>query len=100
MLRHLDVAAKSKGHGKLVRACVAVEAGRAVAVTFTGDFFLEPPELLDELSQTLCGATAVDAAERVHAFFARQSHMMLIGAEAEDFAHVVLKALAGPAGPK
>ncbi|MBN2491564.1 MAG: biotin--protein ligase [Planctomycetes bacterium] len=93
MTRSVEVALKSAGHGKLVRACVVVEGERAAAVTFTGDFFLEPPELLEELGQAMCGATAVDAPERAREFLARQSHALLVGAVPEDFGRVVVEAL-------
>jgi hypothetical protein len=93
MSRHVEVALKSEGHGKLVRACVVVEGDRAAAVKFTGDFFLEPPELLDELGQAMGGATAADAPERAREFFSRQSQVLLIGAAPEDFARVVMKAI-------
>jgi len=94
MARQVEVSRKSERGGKLVRACVLVEGDRATSVTFTGDFFLEPPELLDELGQAVSGTTRDQVAERVHAWFARQTQLMLIGAVPEDFAAVVTKALA------
>lgn len=98
MTDQVDVAVKSVQHGKMVRACVVRErAGtpevRATTVTFTGDFFLEPAEVLDDLNEAMRGATAADAAERATAFFAVDRAMLLIGAGAEDFAAAVLKAL-------
>jgi len=94
MTKRIEVARKSRGDGKLVRACVVLEGERASAVTFTGDFFLEPPEVLEELSQAMSGSTAADAAQRARSFFARHSHgtLMLIGAAPEDFVRVVEKA--------
>lgn len=94
MARQVEASRKSEQGGKLVRACVLVEGDRAAAVTFTGDFFLEPPELLDELGQAVSGTTRDTAADRVNAWFARQARLMLIGAVPEDFAAVVAKALA------
>ncbi len=93
-VKQMDVALKSPDQGKLVRACVVVEGDVARNVLFSGDFFLEPAELLGELSLTLAGATAADVATRVHDFFARQPTMMLIGARPEDFIQLVEKALA------
>ena len=96
MPRQVDVALKSDGYGKLVRACVVVEGNHAASVNFTGDFFLEPPELLEELGQAMGGATREDAGDRASAFFARQNQCMLIGATPEDFARIVMKALDTP----
>jgi len=95
MTKRIEVALKSRDHGKLVRACVVLEGGRATAVTFTGDFFLEPPEVLEELSQAMSGSTAADVRERARSFFARRSqgNVMLIGAAPEDFVQVLEKAL-------
>jgi hypothetical protein len=94
MAKRIEVALKSRDHGKLVRACVVVEGDRASAVTFTGDFFLEPPEVLEELSQAMGGSTAADVKERARSFFARRSqdNVMLIGAGPEDFVRVLEKA--------
>lgn len=94
MSKRIEVALKSRNHGKLVRACVVLEGGRASAVTFTGDFFLEPPEVLEELSQAMSGSTAADVRERARSFFARRSlgNMMLIGATPEDFVRVLERA--------
>lgn len=93
MAKHVDTAVKSQGHGKLVRACVVVEAGRAETVTFTGDFFLEPAEVLEDLGAAMSGATLEDAGDRARAFFGGQTRMMLVGAGPEDFAAAVIKAL-------
>lgn len=95
MSHQVEVSRKSEQGGKLVRACVLVEGGRAAAVTFTGDFFLEPPELLDELGQAVSGTTRDKVVDRVHAWFARQPQLMLIGAVPEDFAALVTRALDG-----
>jgi hypothetical protein len=98
MARSVEVSRKSEQGGKLVRACVLVEGERAAAVTFTGDFFLEPPELLDELGHAVSGTTRDKVAARVEAWFARQNRIMLIGAVPEDFAALVMKALGDASG--
>ena len=93
MARQVEAAWKSEQGGKLVRVCALVEGDRVAAVTFTGDFFLEPPELLEELGQAVSGATRDKAADRIQDWFARQTRIMLIGAVPEDFAAVVAKAV-------
>lgn len=89
---HVDVAHKSGGDGKLVRACVAFEGDRAANVTFTGDFFLEPADLLDALSHAVSGTTRGEIAARVTAFFEANPDRLLIGAAPADFVAVVERA--------
>ncbi len=91
---HVDVAYKSDGDGKLVRACVAFEGERAMNVTFTGDFFLEPADLLDALSHAVSGSTREEVGPRVAAFFEAHPDRLLIGAAPADFVAVVERAFA------
>jgi lipoate-protein ligase A len=48
--------------GKLVIADLDVRDGRPTKVAVSSDFFLEPPEALAEITRTLRGAPAEDAA--------------------------------------
>jgi len=80
--------------GKMVRACVEVEGGVIKRVAFTGDFFMEPGEIIDELGEALTGVKACDEEVRkaVTEFFAGRE-VLLWGVSPEDFAKAVSLAL-------
>lgn len=81
--------------GKLVRVCLDVDAGVLHRVVFTGDFFWEPSDDVDQLGEVLEAVPAESARirETIHQFFADHP-AELFGAAPEDFAEAVLQALA------
>jgi lipoate---protein ligase len=51
--------------GKLVIADFEVEDGKLENVSINGDFFLEPPEALDDISSSLEGAGAGESEDEL-----------------------------------
>jgi len=83
--------------GKLLRVRLKVVAamdGTLViqSVKITGDFFMHPEEAIEDLERLLTGVAFDEAAlrARVQAFFA--GDVQVVGADVEDFVHVLLKA--------
>jgi len=82
--------------GKLVVVDLEVEGGRLARVRLSGDFFLEPPEALDDINQALCGLPA-DAdetrlAQAVQAGLPREAE--LFGFSPQAVAVTIRRALA------
>lgn len=81
--------------GKLVVADFDVEDGKLENVSISGDFFLEPPEALEDISSSLEGAEVEEGEEelarRVRASLDEEVEM--IGFSPEDVAAAVKKGL-------
>jgi len=80
--------------GKLLCAKVEVEDGRITWLQISGDFFLLPETDLEDLEGQLLGmGTDPDKVkEKVVSFFSERK-TTLVGASAEDFAHVINTAI-------
>ncbi|MBN1873227.1 MAG: biotin--protein ligase [Anaerolineae bacterium] len=80
---------KVKG-GKLLRVRLNVDAGMIRTVRITGDFFMHPEDALETLEHSLIGIPFQEITIRaqVQQFF--NSEVQVIGAEVEDFVHVLL----------
>lgn len=89
----LDAAHKAEG-GKMVRICLELEGNTVKRAAFTGDFFMEPDEEIDELVAEIKGATADtdEIRERILHFFDSRE-IFLFGVSPEDFVSVTLKAM-------
>lgn len=82
--------------GKLVIADFEVEDGKLANVSINGDFFLEPPEALNDISHSLEGAGVGESegelAGRIRAALAEDTEM--VGFSPEDVAAAVKRGLA------
>ena len=76
----------------MVRACVAWEGEVISNVVFTGDFFMEPPDLIDSLGKHLTETPSTEVRGRVASFF-EKNEVTLFGVEPADFSTVVLRAI-------
>ena len=80
--------------GKTVRVCVQLDpSGIIEHVVFTGDFFLEPADLIDQLAEQLHHVTLQEAEERIRQFFEQQQPIFMFGVRPEDFVIVLRKAV-------
>ena len=82
--------------GKLVVVECSVGSGRLADVEVSGDFFLEPPEALGEITATLEGMDAGLDAEAIAARLrdALGPDVAMVGFDAESVAQAVRRALA------
>ena len=80
--------------GKLLCAKVKVEGGKISWLQISGDFFLLPETDLEDLERQLLGmdASPESVKEKVVSFFSERM-TTLVGASAEDFAHVINTAI-------
>jgi len=79
--------------GKLVKAQLETEGTRIKKVKITGDFFLHPEELIEELEKAVEGTTLYEQvlADRIEAFL-KKNKAVLLGASPEDFARCIVMA--------
>ncbi|MGC8601251.1 MAG: hypothetical protein ACP5UU_00495 [Thermoprotei archaeon] len=82
---------KSK-EGKLVRVSVYYAPQGVDSVMITGDFFMEPPEALDELMKALKGSPVHQVPSKVKEYLERKRPLM-VGVSAEDFVTAFQKAI-------
>ncbi len=82
---------KSK-EGKLVRVSVYYAPQGVDSVMITGDFFMEPPEVLDQLMINLKGLPVDQVPTRVKEFLESKKPIM-VGVSAEDFVTAFQKAI-------
>jgi len=80
--------------GKLLCAKVEVEDDRIVWLQISGDFFLLPETDLEDLEGQLLGMKIAPESikEKVVSFF-MEKKTTIVGASAEDFAHVINTAI-------
>ena len=93
MVRSLSRAEYKVQGGKLIRIQLGVQADRISQIKITGDFFMHPEELIDELEKTLIGET-LDKQNLIRciAAFMEKNGVVLLGALPEDFAKCILMA--------
>jgi lipoate-protein ligase A len=79
--------------GKLIRIQLVKKEGRIEKLKITGDFFLHPEELIDDLEKALVDQTLSmpDLDEFIGAFIERRGGTLL-GASPEDFAKCITMA--------
>ena len=80
---------KVKG-GKLIKCEIEVEGRKIKEIKFTGDFFIHPEEMLEELEENLRGKNIEEAEEIINSFF---ENIEGIGVTADDFIEVLKKAV-------
>ena len=79
--------------GKLVRVQLVTKVGEIEEIRITGDFFLHPEELIEELEKTLVGQplSETDLAEFIRKFL-KAREATLFGVSPEDFARCIMRA--------
>jgi lipoate-protein ligase A len=79
--------------GKLIRIQLVKKEGRIEKLKITGDFFLHPEELIEDLEKALVDQTLSmpDLDEFIGAFIERRG-ATLLGASPEDFAKCITMA--------
>ena len=79
--------------GKLVKVQLRSEGDKIKEVRITGDFFLHPEELIDELEKTLVGSM-LNEGFLTHCIkiFLKKHKAVLLGAAPEDFAKCIVMA--------
>ena len=83
---------KVKG-GKLIKVQLTKKGDEIRKIKITGDFFLHPEELIEELEEALTGSllNESDLTQRIKAFIEKKE-ATLLGASPEDFAKCVIMA--------
>ena len=83
---------KVKG-GKMIRVSLRESEGKIREIKITGDFFLHPEELIEELEEVLVGKTlnAQDLTGSIKRLM-QSRDATLLGASPEDFAKCILMA--------
>ena len=77
--------------GKLIRAHVSVRHGRIGRIVITGDFFLHPEDVLEQLEEKLLGRNNAEIEKIIRQFFT-ESKAVLVGVDVKDFSEVILAA--------
>jgi len=79
--------------GKLIKVQLAEKDNRIQKIKITGDFFLHPEELIDELEEALtqCLLNESGLTEHIRIFMEKRE-ATLLGASPEDFARCIVMA--------
>ncbi|MBS7614552.1 hypothetical protein KEJ18_02305 [Candidatus Bathyarchaeota archaeon] len=79
--------------GKLIKIQLETVDDKIKKVKITGDFFLHPEELIDDMERTVTGASLDEKAiaDRIKKFILRNK-AVLLGASPEDFAKCIVMA--------
>jgi lipoate-protein ligase A len=79
--------------GKLVKAQVIIDGNIIRKVKITGDFFLHPEELIEELEEALVGSLLDESnlAKLIRGVIEKKN-AILLGASPEDFAKCIVMA--------
>ncbi len=83
---------KVKG-GKLIKVQLRKKDDRIDFIKITGDFFMHPEELIEDLEKTLigCSLSETEITETIKGFI-RRHKVSLLGVAPEDFAKCIIKA--------
>ena len=82
--------------GKLIKVQLRKKDGKIDFVKITGDFFMHPEELIEDLEKTLIGCP-LDETKITKAIkdFTKKNGVSLLGVAPEDFAKCIIKAGGG-----
>ncbi|MEM3014217.1 MAG: lipoate protein ligase C-terminal domain-containing protein [Candidatus Bathyarchaeia archaeon] len=82
--------------GKLIKVQLEIENKKIKKVKITGDFFLHPEELIDDMEKAVAGAMLDEKviADRIKEFILKNK-AVLLGASPEDFARCIVMAGVG-----
>jgi hypothetical protein len=80
-------------NGKTIRVCLEYEDEKIKTIVFTGDFFIEPDYITDELGKHLSGVkiSKDEITNRVLNFFKSKKNVWIYGAKPIDFANAIIK---------
>jgi len=79
--------------GKLVRVKLEVRDGKISYVMITGDFFMHPEELIENLESFLVGCKLDEAEIKSNLMkFVEDNGVVLLGVSVDDFAKCIMKA--------
>jgi len=95
LVKMLKAEYKAEG-GKLIKVQMTKRGNKIDSIKITGDFFMHPEDLIDELEKALLGCllnedVIVETIER----FIKDRGAVLLGAAPEDFAKCIIKAGGG-----
>ena len=80
-------------NGKLVKAQVKAERDKILNVKITGDFFLHPEELIEDLEKALVGSPLNEAElTKIIKGIIKERKAVLLGVSPEDFAKCIVMA--------
>lgn len=79
--------------GKLIKVQLNKDDGRICAIKITGDFFMHPEEIIDDLEKSLIGCSLNETIiiETIRSFIEERG-VTLLGVAPEDFARCIIKA--------
>lgn len=82
-------------NGKTIRVCIEYESGEIKTIVFTGDFFMHPDHLINELGEYLTNVkiSKEEIIDKVLRFFEGKKNVWIYGAKPIDFANAVIKTL-------
>lgn len=82
--------------GKLIKVHLSKEDNRIHTIKITGDFFMHPEEIIDDLEKSLVGCPLNETAiaETIRCFIEERG-VTILGATPEDFAKCIIKAGGG-----
>ncbi|MEM2699198.1 MAG: lipoate protein ligase C-terminal domain-containing protein [Candidatus Bathyarchaeia archaeon] len=79
--------------GKLIKVQLEREDNKIKAIKITGDFFMHPEELIDELEKSLIGCSIEESAiTEIIKRFIEEKGVILLGVAPEDFAKCIVRA--------
>lgn len=86
---------KAEG-GKLIKVQLSKKDNKIGFIKITGDFFMHPEELIEDLEKSLVGCVINEEAiaETIRRFIEERG-VILLGATPEDFARCIVKAGGG-----
>ncbi len=79
--------------GKMIKVQLNKDDGRICAIKITGDFFMHPEELIEDLERSLIGCPLNETIiiETIRNFIEERG-ITLLGVTPEDFARCIIKA--------
>ncbi|MFW9850578.1 MAG: lipoate protein ligase C-terminal domain-containing protein [Candidatus Thorarchaeota archaeon] len=81
-------------NGKLIKVKLSIKGDSIETIILTGDFFLHPEVVLDEIEKGLIGVNLDETSIRSSIDqILRNNGAVLIGASSTDFAHAILLAI-------
>ncbi|MEM2526763.1 MAG: lipoate protein ligase C-terminal domain-containing protein [Candidatus Bathyarchaeia archaeon] len=79
--------------GKLIKVQLEREDNKIKAIKITGDFFMHPEELIDELEKSLIECSIEESAiTEIIKRFIEEKGVILLGVAPEDFAKCIVRA--------
>lgn len=83
-------------HGKLVVADLEICKGVITKIQLSGDFFMEPPEALEEINQALSGIATSVSTEEIESIVTKvvEARVSMYGITPNGVATVIKRALA------